>query len=100
MELFFYPTAHKNRVMSFPGDKEEYKLKIVDFFLCVKTSTLSDSIFNEFRHKINKTPAVIPWKKTTLNTYNISATLSSYTVGDMFPTGVIPAKVTVCFHYC
>lgn len=53
---------HAQRVRCYKEDPEKYELHITEIKLFVQVSRLADSIYKDFKLRIKKHPAVIPYK--------------------------------------
>lgn len=70
----------------------KFKVNLLDCFLLVRLIKLETSLLNSFQEALNKTSYIMPFKHTTIKSYNIAKGEGSFAAHNIH-YGVVPSRV-------
>jgi hypothetical protein len=71
---------------------DKCKVNLLDCFLLVRLIKLDHSLLNAFQETLNKTAYILPYKNTTVKTYNIPKGESGFSAHNIH-YGVVPSRI-------
>ena len=95
LDLRFYPCTDNFLLMNGEADKN-FKILLQEMKLNICYAELNPTTIVGLENQLHTTPAVYPYLRSEIKTYNIAAGSYNFSVDDPF-NGHIPAKLVVGF---
>lgn len=71
---------------------DKCKVNLIDCYLLVRLIKLDNSLLNSFQEALNKSAYILPYKHTTIKTYNIAKGESGFSAFNIH-YGVVPSRI-------